>query len=184
MKAMEGIRTAKETDAEEILRIYAPIITETPISFEYALPSIAEISTRIADTLTQYPWLVCEQQGRVVGYAYARAYRARAAYQWSAEVSVYVDSEFYGKGIGKTLYRALFAILRQQGYRTVIGGITLPNAASVGIHESLGFKPAGVFKALGYKLGAWHDVGFWQLDLQPSTIDPVPPVPFSLLKRA
>ena len=179
---MSGIiRVAKEFDAEAIQRIYAPIVAHTPISFEIEVPSVKEIKDRMKNILLQYPWLVYELRGKVVGYVYASSYRSRVAYQWTAEVTVYVDEEFYGKGIGKSLYQALFEILRKQGYRTAVGGITLPNPGSVAIHESLGFKKVADFKSLGYKQGQWHDVGFWQLELQPYIVDPPVPVPFPLI---
>jgi phosphinothricin acetyltransferase len=173
------IRTAQLSDAEAIQRIYAPIVAETPISFEIEIPTILEIQERIRKTLVQYPWLVYELDGKVVAYAYASTHRARSAYQWTAEVTIYVDQKCHGRGIGKVLYQKLFEILRKQGYRTAVGGITLPNSGSVAIHESLGFKKVAHFKSVGYKAGAWHDVGFWQLELQPHILNPAQPVSFS-----
>jgi phosphinothricin acetyltransferase len=134
---MKGkIRVATNSDAEYIRKIYAPIVTDTVISFELEVPSVREIEDRLAKTLEQYPWLVYEEEGAVMGYVYASTHRARPAYQWTAEVTVYIDQNFRGQGIGKSLYQALFEILRQQGYRTAVGGITLPNPASVAIHDS------------------------------------------------
>lgn len=173
------IRVVKERDAEAIQRIYAPIVADTPISFEMEVPSVDEIKERLKKTLVLHPWLVYELDGKVVGYAYASTYRTRVAYQWSAEVTVYVDQNFRGKGIGKALYLDLFEILKKQGYRTLIGGITLPNTGSVAIHESLGFRKVAHFNSVGYKLGAWHDVGFWQLEVQPYILDPPVPIPFN-----
>jgi L-amino acid N-acyltransferase YncA len=175
----ENIRVAEIIDAQEIQRIYSPIVLSTPISFETELPSITEIANRIESTLVQFPWLVCEVGQEIAGYAYASQFRSRAAYQWSAEVTVYVDPKFQGIGIGKLLYRSLFKILVDQGYRTVIGGITLPNPASIALHESLGFVQVATFKTVGYKMGTWHDVGFWQFELQSVAQDPALPVPFS-----
>ncbi len=181
---MEGIvRTARQTDAEDIQRIYAPLVNHTPISFELEVPSISEFKERLDKTLEQYPWLVYELNQRVVGYAYASTHRTRPAYQWSAEVTVYVDQDFRGRGIGKILYKNLFEILKKQGYRSAVGGITLPNSSSVAIHESLGFRQVASFKSLGCKLNAWHDVGFWQLELQPYELNPTPPVPFPHLSK-
>lgn len=179
------IRVATESDAGEIRHIYAPIVRDTPISFELEVPSVEEMKERLRKTLVQYPWLVHEQDGKVLGYVYAGTYRTRLAYQWSAEVTVYVDQEFHGRGIGKGLYQALFGILRRQGYYNAVSGITLPNPGSVGIHEALGFKQVALFKSLGYKMGAWHDVGFWQLELQPRpyAANPPPPTPFSSLQE-
>jgi len=174
----DQIRVARESDAGAIQGIYAPIVTDTPISFETEVPTVSEISDRVKKTLVQYPWLVYEREGRVIGYAYAGTHRTRAAYQWTAEVTVYVDGEFRGNGIGRSLYGILFESLKKQGYRTAVGGITLPNPGSVAIHESFGFTRVAVFKSLGFKMGTWHDVGFWQLQLQPYINNPPVPVPF------
>ena len=177
------IRVATESDASDIRDIYAPVVTDTPISFEIAVPSIAEFAQRIQNTLVQYPWLVYQVDRSVVGYVYASTHRVRQAYQWSTEVTVYVHQDHRGAGIGNTLYKVLFEILKLQGYRSAIGGITLPNVASVAIHESLGFKQVAHFPSIGYKQGAWHDVGFWQLELQPFTRAPPVPIPFEDLPK-
>ena len=115
-----------------------------------------------------YPFLVADDGGQVVGYAYAGPHNDRAAYRWSANVSVYVDPSRHRTGIGRSLYRALLALLAAQGYRQAIAGITLPNAGSVGIHEAAGFTIVGIYRQVGWKLGAWHDVSWWQLTLEGS----------------
>jgi len=159
-----NIRLAADSDAAEILEIYAPIVKDTATSFEVEPPSLDEMRARIRETLDHYPWLVCAHD-HVFGYAYAGKHRVRAAYQWSADVSVYVHRDARHKGIGQGLYRSLLGILVLQGYENAFAGITLPNAASVGLHESFGFSPVGIYKSVGYKLGSWHDVGWWQLRL-------------------
>ena len=175
------VRLAGPQDAAGIRAIYAPIVRETPISFETLPPSEEEMSGRVAKTLARYPWLVCAAQERVLGYAYAGVHSERAAYQWSVNVSVYVHARCRRHGVGQALYDTLFAILRLQGFVRAFAGITLPNEASVGFHESFGFRAAGKFEQVGYKMGAWHDVGYWQLTLQPDNGSPAPPRPLPLL---
>jgi L-amino acid N-acyltransferase YncA len=170
-----SIRLATERDAEEIAAIYAPNVTDTIISFESEPPTADEMRLRIEGTLERYPWLVCEHRGRLLGYAYAGAHRSRAAYRWSVDVSVYVHEEAHRTGVGRALYTSLFAALDLQGFYNAYAGATLPNPASVGLHESVGFRPVGVYRGVGYKLGAWHDVGWWQLPLRERVADPDPP---------
>lgn len=168
------IREATPDDAAPIQAIYAPIVSATITSFELEPPSVDEMRRRILHTQPALPWLVCERDG-ILGYAYASQHRSRAAYQWSVDVSVYVHEQARRMQIGRALYTALFQILALQGFFNAYAGIALPNPASVGIHESLGFVPVGVYRGVGYKLGAWHDVGWWQLALQPRTDNPTPP---------
>ncbi|HEY0735234.1 MAG TPA: arsinothricin resistance N-acetyltransferase ArsN1 family B [Herpetosiphonaceae bacterium] len=168
------IREATPDDAAQIQAIYAPIVSTTMISFELEPPSADEMRRRILHTRPALPWLVCERAG-ILGYAYASQHRSRAAYQWSVDVSVYVHEQARRMHIGRALYTSLFKLLALQGFFNAYAGIALPNPASVGIHESLGFVPVGVYRGVGYKLGAWHDVGWWQLALQPRTDDPTPP---------
>ena len=170
-----NIRLATERDAEEIAAIYAPNVTDTIISFELEPPTADEMRLRIEGTLERYPWLVCERRGRVLGYTYAGAHGSRAAYQWSVDVSVYVHEEAHRTGVGRALYTSLFAALDLQGFYNVYAGATLPNPASVGLHESVGFRAVGVYRGVGYKLGAWHDVGWWHLPLRERIADPDPP---------
>lgn len=174
---MSGIiRLATLSDAAEVAAIYRPAVTESVISFEAEPPDAAAMGERIRSTLALLPWLVCEA-GAVRGYAYATRFRERAAYQWSAEVSAYVDGDARGAGVARALYTSLFAILVLQGYRNAYAGITLPNDASVGLHEAVGFTPIGVYRSVGHKFGAWHDVGWFERQLAPREKDPVPPVP-------
>jgi L-amino acid N-acyltransferase YncA len=169
------IRLAVPNDAAGVQAIYAPVVRETAISFELEPPTITEIRRRIVKTLERWPWLVCEQDGNVFGYVYASEHRTRPAYQWSVDVSVYVHANARRSGVGQALYCSLFSLLALQGFYHAYAGITLPNPASVGLHESLGFQPVGVYRAVGYKLGAWHDVGWWQLTLQEHRNPPEPP---------
>ena len=176
------IRVARPEDAEVILTIYAPIVRETAISFEVEPPPRGEMHERIATTLRQLPWLVCERRGEVLGYVYASPHRARTAYQWSVDVSVYIHAQARRTGMGRALYHAFFELLILQGFYQCYAGITLPNPASVGLHEALGFQPVGVYQAVGYKLGAWHDVGWWQRALQPRPSLLTPPTAFEVLR--
>jgi phosphinothricin acetyltransferase len=164
---MPNVRLATLEDAAAVADIYGPYVVTTPISFEVVPPDSDEIRKRMATTLARLPWLVYERDGRVLGYAYASPHRARAAYQWSVDTAVYVDAASHRLGVGRELYATLFLLLARLGYVNAYAGITLPNAKSVGLHESLGFKPVGVYRHVGYKFGRWHDVGWWSLDLQP-----------------
>ena len=177
-----GVRIAVEADAAAVRDIYAPTVESSAISFELEVPSVVEMAARIVDRLPSYPWLVAEEAGDVVGYAYAGRFAVRAAYAWSVETSVYVAERARGKGVGRALYTALFDILAAQGFRRAMAGIALPNPASVGLHESMGFTQVGVYKAVGWKLGAWQDVGWWQRGLAAlGEGPPAPPVPLTLL---
>jgi L-amino acid N-acyltransferase YncA len=174
MSAM--IRLATVDDAEQIQAIYAPNVRQTAISFELVPPTVDDMQERIRKTLEHFPCLVCEHQGEIQGYAYANAHRSRAAYQWSVDVSVYVHAQARRYGVGRAVYSSLFKLLELQGVYNAYAGITLPNPASVGLHESLGFQPVGIYRAVGYKLGAWHDVGWWQLALRQHSAPAAPPV--------
>ena len=169
------IRVAHPDDAAPLAAIYAPFVTDAATSFETTPPDEAEMAQRLAKTLTRFPWLVAADEGSVVGYAYASRHRERAAYQWAADVSVYVHKDWRGRGVGRRLYIALFAIMRAQGYFNVYAGIALPNPASVALHEAMGMTLVGVYHQVGYKAGAWHDVGWWQGRLSPLADDPQPP---------
>jgi len=169
------LRLATTNDAAGIAEIYRPIVASTAISFEIEPPDEREIQRRIQETLPAYPCLVYEHGGVVAGYAYATKHRARAAYQWSVDTSVYVHSDFRRRGIGQGLYVSLIEILKAQGYFRAYAGIALPNPGSVGLHESVGFQAIGVYRSVGYKLGSWHDVGWWELALQRSVAAPRPP---------
>lgn len=169
------IRLATEDDAPKILEIYAPIVRETVISFEYNVPDEAEMRGRIRSKLDhQYPWLVMEREGEMLGYVYAGRWRDRAAYDWTVETTVYVNSAARRGGIGRRLYKALFDVLRLQGFVQAVAGVTLPNDPSVGLHEAVGFMPTGVTNNAGYKFGHWHGVAFFEMNLQPPPDFPVP----------
>lgn len=159
------VRDATPADAAACAGIYAPYVRDTTVSFETDPPGAAEMAGRIAVALQRYAWLVLEEQGQVVGYAYGGEFKARPAYRFACEVSVYLGMERRGTGGGRTLYTALFERLRQRGYRTVAGGMTLPNEASAGLHRALGFTPVGTWRRVGWKQDAWHDVSWFQLDL-------------------
>lgn len=170
------VRTALPADAQAIAEIYAPIVKATAISFELEPPSVEEMRARILSTLQRLPWLVAvDTADTVKGYVYASRHRERAAYQWSVDVTAYVHADARGTGVGKRLYRALFAELTELGYYQAFAGIALPNAASVALHEAMGFEPLGVYRSVGFKLGAWHDVGWWQKTLQNFSGEPSAP---------
>jgi L-amino acid N-acyltransferase YncA len=163
-----------QRDGPACAAIYAPFVTGSAVSFEDAPPDGTEFSQRIEAISVRYPWLVAESDGRVAGYAYASPYRERAAYRWAVEAAVYVGERHRGQGVGKQLYGSLFDLLTRQGIRTVCAGVTLPNDASVALHESVGFQPVGVYRSIGYKHGRWHDVGWWQLELPGAEGNPPP----------
>jgi L-amino acid N-acyltransferase YncA len=171
-----------ERDATACAAIYAPYVESTVISFEDVPPDAVEFAHRIEKYAATHQFLVAEDEGgAVVGYAYACEWAARPAYRWSVEVSVYVDSARRKAGVGRALYAELFDRLRAQGFRVAVAGVTLPNPASIGLHEGMGFEPIGVLRDIGWKSGAWRDVGYWQLYLQPlgegAPAEPLPPGP-------
>jgi L-amino acid N-acyltransferase YncA len=170
------IRLATARDAAEIAAIYRPAVVAAVISFEVEPPDVREMATRIENTNRRTPWIVCGSGDSLLGYAYATRHRERAAYQWSVDVSAYVHRDARRAGVGTALYTSLFAILVLQGFRNAYAGITLPNAASVGLHRAVGFTPVGVYRKVGYKLGAWHDVEWLERELAPHAIDPAPPI--------
>lgn len=154
------IRRAAADDAAALLDIYAPYIRETAITFEYDVPAAEEFAARIGDIARTHPYLVCERDGRPVGYAYAHNIRERAAYDWAAELSVYLAPAAQGQGAGTALYRCLIDLLAMQNLRILYGCVTLPNEKSERLHEKLGFAPVGVWHGAGWKFGRWHDVGW------------------------
>ena len=160
------IRPVKQEDATDVAAIYRPVVEETPISFEAEAPSHDAMRSRMVATTRERPWLVCDLDGYVAGFAYASPHRSRDAYKWSVDSSIYVGKAFRRRGVARALYTALFGVLRVQGYVNVFAGITLPNPASVALHESMGFQPIGVYRQVGYKQDAWHDVAWWQRPLQ------------------
>lgn len=182
------IRFARAEDAQALLDIYAQYI-HTPITFEYELPSAAEFARRISSTLADgYPYLVCQDGDEVLGYAYAHRLGERAAYQWNAELSIYLSSRAAGRGLGTSLYLTLMDLLLLQGVKTVCGIVTRPNPASEGLHRALGFRLTGVREKAGYKNGTWHDVMWLEKPLgtygpQPSPVLPVGQLPRDAVER-
>jgi L-amino acid N-acyltransferase YncA len=179
------IRPAEREDAPQIAAIYRPFCEESCVSFETQAPDAAEIASRIDKISRRYPWLVDEIDGTIAGYAYASPHRERAAYRWVVEVTIYMHERFRGQGRGRALYAELFERLRRQGIFKAYAGILVPNPASQAFHESMGFTLVGIYRRIGYKLGAWRDVGWWQLALRPE-IDspPEPATPFSMSSEA
>lgn len=192
------IRLAQEEDAAAIAAIYAPYCETSAISFETVPPSPDEMAKRIRTVSAVRPWLVlevddaacqAEAQGeegerRLVGYAYATPHHERAAYQWSVSTAIYVSGAHHRRGVGRALYTTLFELLRYLGYFKATAGVTLPNPASVGLHEAFGFTWVGVYRQIGHKLGAWHDVAWFEADVQPVTDNPAPPRSIAALNGA
>jgi phosphinothricin acetyltransferase len=159
------VRDATEDDAAACAAIYAPYVTDTAISFETEPPTAEEMRARIATALDGWAWLVLEDEGRVVGYAYGGQFHRRAAYRFACEVSVYLEMALRRRGGGRMLYEALLPRLAALGYRVAAAGMTLPNEASVGLHRAMGFEPVGTYRRIGWKLDRWHDVTWTQREL-------------------
>jgi phosphinothricin acetyltransferase len=157
-----NVRVASRQDAVACAVIYAPYVTDTAISFETDPPSPSEMAGRIDAISRTHAWLVLEDAGRVVGYAYGALFNRRPAYRWACEVSVYIEPGRRRTGAGRALYEALFPALVDRGYRVAVAGMTLPNDASVGLHRAMGFEPVGTFRRIGFKHGSWHDVAWVQ----------------------
>jgi phosphinothricin acetyltransferase len=173
------IRLASEQDAAAIAAVYAPYVTDSFISFEERPPDAAEMARRIiGERPGMYPWFVAEEEGAVRGFVSSAPFRSRHAYRWVVETSIYLEANAHGRGIGRQLLSELLETLERQGYVAAIGGIALPNPASVALHERLGFACAGTYRAVGFKMGRWLDVGFWEKDLAPRTASPREPLPF------
>ncbi|MCW0482716.1 GNAT family N-acetyltransferase [Gaoshiqia sediminis] len=178
------IRLATPDDAPEILAIYYPYILDTAVTFEEEVPSLDEFRQRINSILEECPFLVCEIGGQLAGYAYAGPYRTRASYRWNKEVSVYVHDAFQRKQVARALYLALFELLARQHVANLLAVITLPNEGSVRLHEQMGFKPCGVFNRVGFKLGQWHSVGWWELSLpEADKSNPAELIPFGTFRE-
>jgi L-amino acid N-acyltransferase YncA len=176
---LHNIRLAKAEDSDALAALYAPYVTDSVASFETEPPDDAAMASRLKNISAFHPWLVLERSGQVVGYAYAAAHRERAAYRWSVDATVYVARGRHRQGIGRALYGALLPILRLQGFHSAFAGITLPNAGSVGLHEAFGFRPVGVYRDVGFKAGAWWDVGWWGLALAGAVPSPAEPKAFT-----
>ena len=174
------VRLVTADDAAAIASLYTPYVSATAVSFEIEPPDAAEMRSRIVSHGDLYPWFVaCGEDGAILGYAYACAFRARKAYRFSVETTVYVADGAHRRGIGTTLYAHLLPVLEAQGFTQAIAAITLPNEASVRLHEAHGFREAGVYRQVGWKLGEWRSVGLWQRPLAPLSTMPEEPRPFS-----
>lgn len=160
------LQLIKEEDISEVLEIYAPYVQNTPITFECDIPSLENFSDRVHHYTEQYPWIVAKDHGKIVGYAYASTYRSREAYQWCCELSVYLRPQAQGMDLGRTLYSALMDLLTLQGYYTVYGVITLPNEASLALHNQLDFSMDGIQENCGFKLGSWHNTAIMSKTLR------------------
>jgi len=179
------IRPAELDDAPQIAAIYRPFCEESSVSFETEAPGAAEMASRIERVSRRHHWLVDDDGGVVAGYAYASPHRERAAYRWAVEVTIYMHERYRGQGRGRALYEELFERLRRQGMFKAYAGIALPNPQSQALHESMGFTPVGIYRKIGYKLGAWRDVGWWELALRPEIDSPPEPAnPLSMPSAA
>lgn len=178
---MATIRLATAFDSSAIASIYRPYCEDSAVSFEQVAPNAVEIATRIATVTTQRPWIVLEHQHAVVGYAYAGPHNERWAYRWSVNTAVYISGTHQRRGAGRALYVTLFDLLRHLGYYRAAAGITLPNAASIGLHAAMGFELVGVYRDIGYKLGAWRDVAWYEAEIQPLVAEPPEPRAISTL---
>jgi phosphinothricin acetyltransferase len=172
---MPTIRLARQTDAPSIAAIYGPYCRDTIISFEDTAPAAEEMARRIRTLGATRPWIVLEEAGEIVGYAYASPHHERSAYRWSVSTAIYVDRAHHRRGAGRALYTTLFELLRHLGYFTATAGITLPNPASVGLHEAFGFALVGVYRQIGHKMGGWHDVAWYQRVIQCAAANPLDP---------
>jgi phosphinothricin acetyltransferase len=179
MNTIPLLRIANAADADSIRAIYATHVEHSAVSFETVVPDAGAMAARIGKLLPTHPWLVAVVDDRIAGYAYASPHRERAAYRWSVEVTAYVHADFHRRGVGRRLYSALRAVLKAQNYVNAFGIITLPNAASVALHEACGYRRCAIFRHAGYKFGAWHDVGWWQLQIAPPSSQPAEPIAFA-----
>lgn len=170
------IRPAAESDCGDILAIYAPYVENTSVTFEVDVPRPEDFLARMRKIKSRYPYLVAVAEGRTVGYAYAVELMERAAYQWNAALSVYLRADFAGRGLGTALYQALMELLKLQNFQNVYGVVTLPNPASVKLHQRLGFRPVGQYEKAGYKCGAWHEVMFFEKHIGDHGFRPEPPI--------
>ena len=171
------LRFAVPADAPALRDIYVPYVENTPLTFEVAVPSQEEFLQRVSTTLRSYPYLVVQEEGEILGYAYASRVRSREAYDWSAELSIYVRQDCRGKGLGRRLYGCLLELLALQNVHIAYGLVALPNDASHGLHMAMGFRFLGRFAEMGYKMGAWRDIGWYEKVLTPAQVPPLPFIP-------
>lgn len=176
------LRAADEADASAMLALYAPYVLQTTVSSEYEPPLLEVFVERMRTYGARLPWLVCTVDGEVVGYGYASPHRARAAYQWSCETSIYVDAAWHRCGIAGAIYAALFELLAMQGYYNIFVGITSPNERSMKFHKAMGFIISGAYQESMYKFGQWRDVLWMGKSLRPHDGEPQPTVPFPAIK--
>jgi L-amino acid N-acyltransferase YncA len=177
ISAHDLLRSARPEDAGACVAVYRPYVEDTAITFETEVPTDDEMAARIASARTSHEWLVLERNDEVIGYAYAHAFNFRAAYRWSTETSIYVAANHHRGGGGRKLYARLLQRLADRGYRRAFAGITQPNPASNGFHQSFGFEHVGLYRSVGWKHGGWHDVAWMQLNLLGAEDDNQPPVP-------
>lgn len=171
-----SVRLATKTDISAVQSIYAVFVEKTAATFEIVPPSVLEMETRFEGISRRFPWLVSQTpDGSITGFAYASAHSDRGAYEWSANTSIYINGQWHGQGVGRALYSSLIRLLKLQGFYNAFAGITLPNHASVALHQSLGYRHIGTFSRIGFKLGAWHPVSWWHLELHPLDLTPVQP---------
>ena len=173
------IRIAQKQDAPALVKIYQPYVETTPITFEYDVPSVVEFENRIMTTKEKYPYLVALVDGVIVGYSYVTAFKARAAYQWAVETSIYLDMEYHGQGIAKALYEKMEEILKRQNIHTLTACITYPNDQSIRFHEKFNYQAVAHFHKCGFKLGAWRDVIWMEKTLVEHPAQPEPMIPFA-----
>jgi L-amino acid N-acyltransferase YncA len=178
-RGMALIRLATQADAAAIAEVYRPYVDNSRISFEESAPDTAEMARRIrGDHPGHHPWLVAEEDGRILGFANSSPFRSRRAYRWTVETGIYLAADAHGRGLGRGLLVALLSLLERQGYVSAIGAVGLPNDASVRLHDALGFVHAGTYRGTGFKLGEWIDVGLWQKELSQRTASPAEPLPY------
>lgn len=172
-------RRVTEDDAAQLLTIYAPYVVDSIISFEYEVPSEEDFKQRIRSIAVEYPYFVCEAEGRIIGFAYAHRHMERAAYQWNAEISIYIRQGFTGKGLGKKMCQTLIKLLRLQGIRNVFSCVTIPNEQSVHLHQGMKFSTEGILRQAGYKCGKWQTIAWFRKNIAPYTYEPTPFLPVS-----
>ena len=178
------VRAASPGDGAAVAAVYGPYVRDTAVSFEEAAPDGAAMGRRIADTVATHPWLVAERAGDVVGFAYAGRHSQRPGYRWTVDVTVYVAVGERRSGVGRRLYGALLGTLRAQGFRSAFAEIVLPHPGSVRLHEAMGFVPIGVHRDIGFKLGAWRDIGYFRLGLAEGAGPPGETVPFAAFRES
>lgn len=178
-----NIRPVIEEDVKQIIDIYKPYIINTPITFEYEVPTLIEFKKRIKEVTKQFPWLICEIDNEIVGYTYAHYQHERKAYQWNAELSIYISEKYHGKKIAKYLYKCIIEILKEQGYYNLYSCITLPNDKSIGLHKAFGFSEIGVYKKTGNKFNKWYDVIWLVKNIHEYDENPKAPVSFDCINK-